>query len=78
MIKPHVHFQAARTARSLHSLSQLFGGQASAPVGLALVHLGKAPTILVAAVVVLGLAIACTRQMRLRRPADEAPSAPDA
>ncbi|MFC0242914.1 hypothetical protein [Rhodopseudomonas telluris] len=78
MIKSRVHFQAARTARSLHSLSLLFSGQASAPVGLALVHLGKAPTILVAAVIVIGLAIACTKQMRVRRPADDATSAPDA
>src|SRR5665647_275574 len=63
--------EARATALSLHSFF-FFMGQTVGPIayGFGLQNLGKRPTLLTGAVVMVALGIACTRLLRQSRPAD--------
>ena len=63
--------EARATALSLHSFF-FFMGQTVGPIayGFGIQNLGKMPTLLAGAVVMVALGIACTRLLRPRRPAD--------
>jgi len=65
--------EARATALSLHSFF-FFMGQTVGPIayGFGLQNLGKRPTLLTGAVVMVALGIACTRLLRQSRPADAA------
>jgi predicted MFS family arabinose efflux permease len=65
--------EARATALSLHSFF-FFMGQTVGPIayGFGLQNLGKRPTLLTAAAVMVALGIACTQLLRQRRPADAA------
>jgi len=65
--------EARATALSLHSFF-FFMGQTVGPIayGFGLQNLGKRPTLLTGAVVMVALGIACTQLLRPRRPADPA------
>ena len=62
---------ARATALSLHSFF-FFMGQTLGPIayGLSIQHVGKLPTLLASAVIVVTLGIACARLLRQTRPAD--------
>jgi predicted MFS family arabinose efflux permease len=62
---------ARATALSLHSFF-FFMGQTLGPIayGLSIQHVGKVPTLLASAVIVVTLGIACARLLRQTRPAD--------
>src|SRR3954447_12311846 len=63
--------EARATALSLHSFF-FFMGQTIGPIayGFGIGHLGKIPTLLASAVVMVSLGIACARLLRQSRPAD--------
>jgi predicted MFS family arabinose efflux permease len=64
--------EAARaTALSLHSFF-FFMGQTVGPIayGFGILHLGKIPTLLTSALIIVGLGFACARLLRPARPAD--------
>ena len=63
--------EARATALSLHSFF-FFMGQTVGPIayGFGIQNLGKKPTLLTGAVVMVALGIACTQLLRQRRPAD--------
>jgi predicted MFS family arabinose efflux permease len=64
--------EAARaTALSLHSFF-FFMGQTVGPIayGFGILHLGKLPTLLTAALIMVGLGFACARLLRAAQPAD--------
>ena len=63
--------EARATALSLHSFF-FFMGQTVGPItyGLGIEHVGKIPTLLASAVVMIALGFACARWLRQTRPAD--------
>jgi predicted MFS family arabinose efflux permease len=63
--------EARATAMSLHSFS-FFMGQTIGPIayGFGIIHLGKQPTLLASACVMVALGLACARLLRQRAPAD--------
>ena len=63
--------EARATALSLHSFF-FFMGQTVGPIayGFGILHVGKVPTLLTSAVVMVVLGLACARLLRQRRPAD--------
>jgi predicted MFS family arabinose efflux permease len=63
--------EARATALSLHAFF-FFMGQTVGPIayGLGIQHVGKIPTLLTSAVVMVALGIACARLLRQTRPAD--------
>jgi predicted MFS family arabinose efflux permease len=63
--------EARATALSLHSFF-FFMGQTVGPIayGFGILHVGKIPTLLASAVVMVALGIACARLLRQTRPAD--------
>jgi predicted MFS family arabinose efflux permease len=63
--------EARATALSLHAFF-FFMGQTVGPIayGLGIQHVGKIPTLLTSAVVMIALGIACARLLRPTRPAD--------
>ena len=63
--------EARATALSLHSFF-FFMGQTVGPIayGVGIQNVGKIPTMLAAAIVMVALGVACTRLLRQRRPAD--------
>jgi predicted MFS family arabinose efflux permease len=63
--------EARATALSLHSFF-FFMGQTIGPIayGFGILHVGKIPTLLASAVVMVALGIACARLLRQTRPAD--------
>ncbi len=65
--------EARATALSLHSFF-FFMGQTVGPIayGFGIQHVGKVPTLLAAAAVMIALGFACARLLRQRRPADAA------
>jgi len=65
--------EARATALSLHSFF-FFMGQTIGPIayGLGILHLGKIPTLLSAAAVMIVLGFVCARLLRQTRPADAA------
>jgi predicted MFS family arabinose efflux permease len=65
--------EARATALSLHSFF-FFMGQTVGPIayGFGILHVGKIPTLLASAVVMVALGIACARLLRQTRPADAA------
>jgi predicted MFS family arabinose efflux permease len=65
--------EARATALSLHSFF-FFMGQTIGPIayGFGIGHLGKIPTLLAAAVVMIALGFVCARLLRQTRPADAA------
>jgi len=65
--------EARATALSLHSFF-FFMGQTVGPIayGFGIQHVGKLPTLLAAAAVMIALGFACARLLRQRRPADAA------
>jgi len=65
--------EARATALSLHSFF-FFMGQTVGPIayGFGIQHVGKLPTLLTAAAVMIALGFACARLLRQRRPADAA------
>src|SRR6516164_8664896 len=69
--------EARATALSLHSFF-FFMGQTIGPIayGFGLAHVGKVPTLLIAASAMVALGFACARLLRQRLPAD-APANPD-
>jgi len=69
--------EARATALSLHSFF-FFMGQTIGPIayGFGLAHVGKVPTLLIAASAMVALGFACARLLRQRLPAD-APENPD-
>jgi MFS transporter, DHA1 family, inner membrane transport protein len=62
---------ARATALSLHSFF-FFMGQTVGPIGygFGILHLGKIPTLLTSALIMVGLGFACARLLRPARPAD--------
>ena len=64
--------EARATALSLHSFF-FFMGQTLGPIayGFGILHVGKVPTLLVAATVMIMLGTVCARLLRQTRPADE-------
>jgi predicted MFS family arabinose efflux permease len=67
--------EARATALSLHSFF-FFMGQTVGPIayGFGLQHVGKTPTLLAAAAVMIALGFACARLLRQTRPADAHPA----
>ena len=67
--------EARATALSLHSFF-FFMGQTLGPIayGFGIQHVGKVPTLLTTASVMVALGIVCARLLRQRRPADARPS----
>jgi len=65
--------EARATALSLHSFF-FFMGQTVGPIayGFGIQHVGKVPTLLTAAVVMIVLGILCAKLLRQTRPADAA------
>jgi predicted MFS family arabinose efflux permease len=65
--------EARATALSLHSFF-FFMGQTVGPIayGFGILHVGKIPTLLASAVIMVALGIACARLLRQTRPADAA------
>jgi predicted MFS family arabinose efflux permease len=63
--------EARATALSLHSFF-FFMGQTFGPIayGFGILHVGKIPTLLAAAALMIALGFACARLLRERRPAD--------
>jgi predicted MFS family arabinose efflux permease len=63
--------EARATALSLHSFF-FFMGQTVGPIayGFGILHLGKVPTLLTSAAIIVALGIACARLLRQTRPAD--------
>jgi predicted MFS family arabinose efflux permease len=63
--------EARATALSLHSFF-FFMGQTVGPIayGFGLLHAGKIPTMLSAAVIIVALGFVCARLLRQRKPAD--------
>jgi predicted MFS family arabinose efflux permease len=63
--------EARATALALHSFF-FFMGQTIGPIayGFGILHAGKVPTMLTAAVIMVGLGFACARLLRQRKPAD--------
>jgi predicted MFS family arabinose efflux permease len=63
--------EARATALSLHSFF-FFMGQTVGPVayGFGIRNIGKVPTLLAGAAVMVALGVACARLLRQRRPAD--------
>jgi predicted MFS family arabinose efflux permease len=63
--------EARATALSLHSFF-FFMGQTVGPIayGFGILNIGKIPTLLTSAAVMVGLGLACARLLKQRRPAD--------
>ena len=63
--------EARATALSLHSFF-FFMGQTIGPIvyGFGILNVGKTPTLLASAVIIVALGLACARWLRQRRPAD--------
>jgi predicted MFS family arabinose efflux permease len=63
--------EARATALSLHSFF-FFMGQTIGPIayGFGILNVGKAPTLLASALIIVALGLACARWLRQRRPAD--------
>jgi predicted MFS family arabinose efflux permease len=63
--------EARATALSLHSFF-FFMGQTIGPIayGFGILHVGKIPTLLTSAVIIVALGFACARLLRQTRPAD--------
>jgi hypothetical protein len=67
--------EARATALSLHSFF-FFMGQTIGPIayGFGILNVGKIPTLLASAVVIIALGMVCARLLRQTRPADVAPT----
>ncbi len=70
--------EARATALSLHSFF-FFMGQTVGPIayGFGIVNLGKMPTLLTSAVIIVAVGLVCAKLLRQMQPADAIPAKPD-